>query len=139
MAIAAAPVLGREEILDPLRDALRDTKGGEAELWAHRRHSAITRFAKNEVHQNALADETYVQARVSLRGAVGIASGNSLEPSDLRRLIADARAASEIGVPNADWPGMAPAAEIAEARSFDASTASADASDQAAPIRTIAG
>ena len=43
--------------------------GVEAELWAHRRRSAITRYAKNKVHQNAAADETYVQARVALRGA----------------------------------------------------------------------
>ena len=134
-----SPVLGREAMLDPLRDALRDVRGDEAELWAHLRRSAITRYAKNEVHQNALADETYVQARVIVRRAVGIASGNSLDPSDLRRLIADARAAALLSVANAEWPGLAPASDDRDARSFDAQTAAADASEQAAPIRTIAG
>src|SRR5947208_7849011 len=99
-------------MLDPLRAVLRGAKVDEAERWAHRRRSAITRYAKNEVHQNALADETYVQARVAVRGAVGIASGNSLEPSDLRRLIADARAVADLSVPNADWPGLAAPSEI---------------------------
>ena len=125
-------------MLDPLREALRDLQGGEAELWAHRRRSAITRYAKNEVHQNALADETYVQARVVVRGAVGIASGNSLEPGDLRALITSARAAADLSVPNADWPGLAPATEQRDARSFDGATAEADASEQAAAIGTIA-
>lgn len=131
-------VLGREAILAPLQAALKDAKGGEAELWAHRRRSAITRYAKNESHQNAVADETYVQARVAVGGAVGIASANSLAPHDLRRLIADARAAAELSLPNREWPGLADPAVAGEPRSFDRATAEADAMAQAAPIREIA-
>jgi PmbA protein len=131
-------VLGRDAMLAPLREALKDAKADEAELWAHRRRSAITRYAKNESHQNALADETFVQARVVVGGAIGIASANSLEPGDLRRLLADARAAAELSVPNKDWPGLAPPATSAAARSFDEATADADAAAQAAPIREIA-
>ena len=135
---AMTNVLGREAMLAPLQTALKDATGGEAELWAHRRRSAITRYAKNESHQNAVADETYVQARVAVGGAVGIASANSLEPSDLRRLIADARAAAELSVPNREWPGLAEPAAQADPRSFDRATAEADAMSQAAPIREIA-
>jgi predicted Zn-dependent protease len=131
-------VLGRDAMLAPLRDALKDATSDEAELWAHRRRSAITRYAKNESHQNALADETYVQARVVVKGAVGIASANSLEPADLRRLLSDARAAAELSVPNKDWPGLAPPQTATEARSFDEKTANADAAAQAAPIREVA-
>ena len=130
-------VLGRDAMLAPLRDALKDAKADEAELWAHRRRSAITRYAKNESHQNALADETYVQARVVVGGALGIASANSLEPADLRRLLADARAAAELSMSNREWPGFATPAAAAEPRSFDARTAEADAAAQAAPIRAI--
>jgi PmbA protein len=125
-------------MLDRLRIALRDVKADEAELWAHRRRSAITRYAKNEIHQNALADETHVQARVVVKNAVGIASANSLEPDALRRLLADARAAAELSVPNPEWPGLAAPAPIGEPRSYDAATANADAAAQAAPIRQIA-
>ena len=130
-------VLGRDAMLAPLRDALTQAKADEAELWAHRRRSAITRYAKNESHQNALADETYVQARVVVGGAVGIASANSIEPADLRRLLDDARAAAELSVRNKDWPGLAPPQPAPEARSFDEATATADAASQAAPIREI--
>jgi predicted Zn-dependent protease len=131
-------VLGREAMLAPLQVALKETRADDAELWAHRRRSAITRYAKNEVHQNALADETHVQARVVVGNATGIASANSLEPADLRRLIADARAAAELSVANEDWPGFAEPAPIGDPRSFDAATAEADAAQQAAPIRQIA-
>src|SRR5207237_6815308 len=67
-----------------------------------------------------------------------IASANSLEPADLRALLADARAAAEVSVTNADWPGFAPPAAAPETKSFDAATAEADAAAQAAPIREIA-
>ncbi|MEX2047833.1 MAG: DNA gyrase modulator [Chloroflexota bacterium] len=87
-------VRGRDAMLPPLEDALRGAKAGEAELWVHRRRSAITRYAKDQIHQNAVADETHVQARVIVGKAVGIASANSLDPADLRRLVADATAAA---------------------------------------------
>src|SRR3954467_10454324 len=112
-------------MLAPLSAALNDVNADEAELWTHRRRSAITRYAKNESHQNALADETYVQARVVVGGAVGIASANSLEPADLRALLSDARAAAELSVTNTDWPGFSPPARASETRSFDAATADA--------------
>jgi predicted Zn-dependent protease len=129
--------LGRDAMLVPLQDALRDAKGDEAELWVHRRRSAITRYAKNEIHQNAVADETHVQARVVVANAVGIASANSLEPADLRRLVADAAAAARDSAPNADWPGVAGPAPAPEPRAYDAATARADASSQADAIKRI--
>ena len=93
-------------MLEPLQVALRDVRADEAELWVHRRRSAITRYAKNEIHQNAVADETHVQARVVIGKAMGIASANSLDPADLRRLVADATAAARESAPNGEWPGL---------------------------------
>ena len=128
---------GREAMLDPLSKALRDVRVDEAEIWAHRRRSAITRYAKNEVHQNAAADETYVQARIVVKNAVGIASGNSLEPAGLRQLLSDARAAAELSVPNTDWPGLGTPASVGDAKAFDQHTADAVASRQSDEIKTI--
>ena len=124
-------------MLPPLQDALRDAKADEAELWVHRRRSAITRYAKNEIHQNAVADETNVQARAVVGKAVGIASANSLEPADLRRLVADAAAAARASAPNSEWPGLAEPAPVLEAKAYDAETACADAASQADAIKRI--
>jgi PmbA protein len=130
-------VRGRDAMLAPLQDALRDVKADEAELWVHRRRSAITRYAKNEIHQNAVADETHVQARVVVGKAVGIANANSVGPADLRRLVADAAAAARESAPNADWPGLADPAPTSEAKAYDADTARADAASQADAIKRI--
>jgi len=124
-------------MLAPLQDALREARADEAELWVHRRRSAITRYAKNEVHQNAVSDDTHVQARVVLGNAVGIAGANSLDPADLRRLIADATAAARDSAPNAEWPGLAEPAPAPEARAYDPDTARADAASQTDAIKRI--
>jgi len=133
---ARITTVGRDRLLAPLEDALRQAKG-DAELWAHRRRSAITRYAKNEIHQNAVADETYVHARVITGGRIGIAGTNSLAPGDLRRLLSDARATAELSLPNAEWPGLAGPEPVGEARAFDRATAEADAAAQAAAVREI--
>ena len=129
--------LGRDAMLAPLREALRDAKADEAELHVQRRRSAITRYAKNEIHQNAVADETHVQARAVVGKAVGIATANSLEAADLRRLVADAAAAARDSAPNAEWPGLAGPAAASEARAYDEATARADAQRQADAIKRI--
>ena len=131
-------IRGHDAMLTPLQDALRASEGAdEAELWVHRRRSAITRYAKDQIHQNAVADETHVQARVVLGKAMGIASTNSLEAADLGRLLADAAAAAREGAPNAEWPGLAEAAAAGEAKAYDAETARADAHVQAEAIARI--
>ncbi len=124
-------------MLGPLAAALRDVKADEAELWVHRRRSAISRYARNEIHQNAVADETHVQARVVIGKAMGIASANSLELADLRRLVSDATAAARESAPNAEWPGLAVAAPVSEPRAYDAETARGDAVSQAQAIQRI--
>ena len=124
-------------MLAPLADALRDVKADEAELWVHRRRSAIARYAKDQIHQNAVADETHVQARVVIGNAMGIAGANSQEPADLRRLLADAAAAARESAPNAEWPGFGPPAHTSEPKAFDAETARADATSQAQAIQRI--
>lgn len=72
-----------------------------------------------------------------VNGALGVASGNSLEPADLVRLLSDARAAAELSVPNPEWPGFATPEPIGEAKAYDARTASADAAAQATAVREI--
>ena len=130
-------VRGPDAMLASLQDALRDAKSDEAELWVHRRRSAITRYAKNEIHQNAVADETNVQARAVVGKAVGIASANSLDPADLRRLVAAAADAARESAPNSEWPGLSEPAPVTEARAYDAATARADALSQADAIKRI--
>lgn len=132
-------VLGRDALLGPLRDALRDAPADEVELWAHRRRAAITRYSHSSIHQNALSDETHVQVRAVVGRAVGVCSGNGLEPASLRRLVGDAASLARLQPPNEDWPGIAAPSEPAAPHAFDERTARLDADEQAEAIGVIAG
>ena len=130
-------MLGRDALLGPLRDALRDAPADGVELWAHRRRSAITRYSQSSIHQNALSDETHVQARAVVGRAVGVCSGNGLDPGSLGRLIADAAALARLQPPNEDWPGLAEPAGYARAHAFDEATAGLDPGGQADAIAVV--
>ena len=130
--------LGRDALLGPLRDALRDAPADEVELWAHRRRAAITRFSHSSIHQNALSDETHVHARAVVGRAVGVASSNGLDPAALRTLVADAASLARLQPPNEEWPGVAAPAEPTASHAWDEATATLDAGEQAAAIEVIA-
>ena len=131
-------VLGRDALLAPLQDALRGASADEVDLWAHRRRCAITRYSHSSIHQNALSDETHVHARAVVGRAVGVASGNGLEPASLRRLVADAASLARLQPPNEEWPGVAEAASYAEPHAYDEATARLDPGEQAQAIAIIA-
>ena len=133
----AEVVLGPDALLAPLHAALRDVAADEADLWVHRRRAAVARYSRSSIHQNALSDETHVQARAIVGGAIGAASGGSLAPEALRALLARAAALARLGPANADWPGLAPRSTYPEPRSFDAATAAAGPRDQAAAIGRV--
>ena len=129
--------IGPDALLTPLQSALRDSGLPEAELWVHRRNAAVTRYSHSSIHQNAVSDETHVHARAIIGSAIGATSGSSLEPDALRDLLAHAGQLARLQTPNADWPGLAAAAEYREPIAFDAPTASLDAGDQARAIGRI--
>jgi len=130
--------LGIDAALDPLRRALRGVPADAAELRLHRRRAAVTRYAHDAIHQNALSDEIQVTARAVVRGAVGTASGNALDVDALRALVADAAALARLAPASPDWPGLASPEPYGEARAFDAATAATTAAEQAAAVGRIA-
>ncbi len=133
------PVLGADALLAPIRAALRDAPSDECEIWVHRRRAAVTRYARSQIHQNALSDEVHVHARAVHGGAVGTVTTSSLEVDDLRAAL---RAAAELAADlpaNTAWPGLAEPAAVEPARAFDAHTAEASAADQARAIGEICG
>lgn len=130
--------LGRDALLAPLREALRDAPADEVELWAHRRRAAITRYSRSSIHQNALSDETHVHARAVVGRAVGVATGNGLAADDVRRLVADAASLARVQPPNDQWPGVAEPGPAAEGHAHDAATALLDPAEQARAIGIIA-
>jgi predicted Zn-dependent protease len=128
---------GPDALLAPLRDALKGSGLGEADLWVHRRQAAITRYSHSSVHQNAVSEETHVHARAVVGSAVGATSGNSLEPAALRDLLAAAADLARLQAPNADWPGLAAMSQYRRPIAFDEPTAALNAAQQARAVGRI--
>lgn len=120
-----------------MREALRGAPADEADVHAHRRRAAITRYSHSSIHQNASSDETHVRVRAIVGKAVGVVSTNSLEVADLRRALADAAALAKASRPDDEWPGLAEPEPIGEPQAYDEATGRADAAAQAGAIERI--
>ncbi|CAN5211387.1 TldD/PmbA family protein [soil metagenome] len=131
-------MIGRDGLLSPLVEALRDAPADEAELWVSRRVAAITRYSHDSIHQNALFDETHVHARAVVGRATGIATRNATDLAGLRALVADAAKLARLQPPNEEWPGVAEPATYAPAHAYDEATARLDPAEQAAAVGVIA-
>jgi len=129
--------LGPDALLAPLDVALQASGLEEADLWVHRRRAAVTRYSHSSIHQNAVSDETHVHARAVVGSAVGATAGNSLDPAELRDLLQRAAALARLQTPNADWPGLAPAATYRPPIALDEATAALDPASQAQAIGRI--
>ena len=128
---------GADAMLAPLRDALRGAPADEADIHAHRRHAAITRYARSSIHQNAVSDETHVRVRAVVGKAVGIVSLNSLDAAELRGALATAATLARASRPDQDWAGVAEPEPIASPLAFDEAAARADALEQAGAIGRV--
>ncbi|MDE3102322.1 MAG: TldD/PmbA family protein [Chloroflexota bacterium] len=134
-------ILGPDALLDPLRAALRAALRAsglaEAELWAHRRRAAIARYARSQIHQNAVSDELHVHARAIVGSAMGTVTTNGLAVDDLIRALREAAELATHLPPNDDEPGFAAPEPVGEPRAFDAATAAIEAGAQADAIVRI--
>ena len=132
-------LLGQDQLLAPLRRALRDVPADEADIHVHRRRAAITRYAHSSIHQNAVSDETHATVRAIVGRAVGIVTTNSLEPSALRRALTDAAALARASRPDNEWPGVAEPEPIPPSSAYHEETAATSAEAQAKWIGAVCG
>jgi predicted Zn-dependent protease len=130
-------LLGEDRLLAPLREALREVPADEADIHVHRRRAAITRYSHSSIHQNAVSDETHATVRAIVAKAVGIVTTNSLEPSDLRRALADAASLARASRPDEEWPGVAEPEPVPAPSAFHEETAATTAQDQATSIGAV--
>ena len=136
-ASAPSELRGPDQLLQPLREALRGVHADEADAHVHRRHAAISRYSHSSIHQNAVSDETHVRVRAIVGKAVGVVTTNSLRVADVRRALADAAALARASRPDDEWPGVGDPAPIPSSAAFHEETARTDARAQARAIGAI--
>ncbi|MDQ2741546.1 MAG: TldD/PmbA family protein [Chloroflexota bacterium] len=127
-----------EEILNLLSSALHASQADETELVAEQVHQGVTRYAGSRIHQTTVLDETRVWARAAIGKSVGQASGSSLEPEALRRLIEDATAVARMQAPNPHFTSLVSPEPVRSVQGYDPATAEMGSMARAAAIGEIA-
>src|SRR5437660_7424846 len=93
-------LLGQDEALSRLEDALRGSSAEQTELVLVAGSTEVTRYANSEIHQNVSQRDTRVAARVAVGRATARVFTNSLEVEDLRRTIEEAVNLAKMQAPN---------------------------------------
>jgi PmbA protein len=97
----------------------------------------LTRFASSEIHQSIFREDTDLRVRVVTKGRVGVAATNDFSPRGARRAAESAKEMADVVAPDPNWPGLAPAAEIAGPERFDEATAAADPQLRAEAVAAV--
>jgi predicted Zn-dependent protease len=80
----------------------------------------LTRFARSEIHQSTVREDTGLRIRVVSGGRTGVASTNDFSPEGARAAAMSAKEMAGVAAPDPEFPGLAPAAETtAVDRFFD--------------------
>ncbi len=88
------------------RRAVELTSADQAEAIVASHDSALTRFARNRIHQNVTETDTTVTVRAVLGTRSGTASTNRVDEAGLAACCAAATAAAEAAPPDDGFPGL---------------------------------
>jgi predicted Zn-dependent protease len=130
-------VIGEEQLLSRLEDALQGSAADQTEIVAEVARQGVSRYAGSRIHQTTVLNETRVWVRAVIGKAVGQAIGDSLSPDDLRALIEQATAVARIQEPNPDFVSLPEPEPVRPVDGYDAATAGMSSEERAAAIGLI--
>ena len=107
---------GVKQILDR---ALALSKADETHVTLEATDSALTRFARNAIHQNVSEVEATLQVRAVFGRRVGSASTNDLSPDGIARTVERAGLIARLQPENPEWPGLPDPRPISSVDAFD--------------------
>ncbi|MEI7553691.1 TldD/PmbA family protein [Candidatus Chlorohelix sp.] len=107
-------VLGKEQLTRLLQDTLKFARADQTEISFNGGTTALTRFANNYIHQNVQEHNTVIKVRSVFGQKVGIASGNSLKPEDLKALVQTAERLAKLQVVDPNFKSL-PGSELVTA------------------------
>ncbi|MBV9282139.1 MAG: hypothetical protein JOZ41_18825, partial [Chloroflexi bacterium] len=130
-------MIGREDLLSLLDDALRGSPADETEIVAEAVRQGVSRYAASSIHQTTVVDDVRVWVRAAVGQAVGQAAGNSLKREHLQDLVKGAAGAARRQEPNPRFVSLARPEPLRPVAGFDDATASASSEDRAAAIAAV--
>ena len=124
-------MLGRKRAEEICEDVLRRAGKDPAEVLFHFENQNLTRFANNYIHQNVAERNATLIVRVLRGKRLGLATSNRLDEDGLDKLLARARANSEVSPEDPDYPGLPEPARYEAVNVFDQLTAEYSPQDRA--------
>jgi predicted Zn-dependent protease len=132
-------MLSEEGLKEIAEEALALSKSDQTEVVLVSYNSALTRFAKSEIHQNVSEENSVLKIRVVKGKRIGSASTNILSSDSIKRTIARAEEIAEHSRENADFVSLPEPTDIEPAKSFYKSTAECTPEKRAEDIHRIIG
>lgn len=84
-------MIGEQKLKEIAKKTLGLTKASQAEVLLFVTDKGLTRFANNQIHQSVASEDFGLSVRVVFDKRVGVASGNSFSPEDLKRIVHSAQ------------------------------------------------
>jgi len=119
------------------KTVLAASKAAQTEVIVTASKNALTRFANNTIHQNVAEEDTYVIVRAVAGKRVGIASGNDVSKSGLRRLAKTALEIARRQMEIPDFPGLPAPKPVADVSAYSAATAALSPAKRASAAVSI--
>ena len=131
---------GESEIQAALTDVLSASTADETEALFSRSESALTRYTRNEIHENVVENDVALNVRAVVGKRVGVATTNRLDPASIADTVARATAIARLAPEDDGFPGLpGPDGEIAPLPdAYDEATASASPDERADAVAQIA-
>ncbi len=111
--------------------------GADVEATVERDERALTRFANSAIHQNVAEDTTKLRLTMHIDGRTVAASSTLTGPDAIDDLVSRTVAAARLAPFDPGWPGVAPAAALADREPDDGSVAAATAEQRATNVRAF--
>jgi len=97
---------GREKIESVLADVLAASKADETEALFSGTEAALTRYTRNEIHENVVEKDVSLNVRAIFGKRVGVASTNRLDRQSIADTIARAAAIAKLAPEDQQFPGL---------------------------------
>lgn len=112
-------LLGMTAVKRIFDDVLALAKADDTHVTLEATDGALTRFARNVIHQNVSEVETTLQVRAVLGKRVGSASTNDLSSAGIARAVERAELIARLSPENLEWPGLPDPKPIPSIDAFD--------------------
>jgi predicted Zn-dependent protease len=135
--MSATPAELCQQVLDLVGDR------AEAQVTAQRGRPALTRFANSFIHQNVGETGISVSLKLALSDSpsggwrVAAATTTRADSEGLAALVDSTLAAAALRPVDADWPGLAPPAPVADVEHYDGATEEATPDERARRVRAF--